>query len=136
MKSHLSMALVLALAGQALAADDTARTKRLRVQYVGNADSDRGLSYARFLGENFVLTGAANRRTFDPASLADVDVVVLDWSQSDVDFNRNSGTRPAALESALKSPLGERNHWTIPTLLLGSAGHLLAAPWRIFGGSG
>ena len=42
----------------------------------------------------------------------------------------------AHLESDLKSPLGERSRWNTPTVLLGSAGHLLAAPWKVFGGSG
>jgi hypothetical protein len=102
------------------------------VLYVGNADTDRGRSYTRFLGEKFTLVGAADRKTFDSRSAVDVDVVVLDWSQGDIEFAPNT----MRSESHLKSPLGERGRWTKPTVLLGSAGHLLAAPWKVFGGSG
>jgi hypothetical protein len=136
MRYPLSIALALAIATPALAADDAIRTRPLRVHYVGTTDTDRGRSYARFLGEKFTLAGAADRRTFDPGSIPDVDVVVLDWSQSDVDHTSNSPRKASAWESDLKSPLGERSRWTKPTVLLGSAGHLLAAPWKVFGGSG
>ena len=131
-----SMALALAIASPAIAADDAARTRSLRVLYVGNTDTDRGRSYARFLGETFTLVGAADRRTFDPGSVRDVDVVVLDWSQGDTDHRNHPARNPSAPESGLTSPLGERSRWTRPTVLLGSAGHLLAAPWKVFGGSG
>jgi hypothetical protein len=136
MKSSFSMALVLALASPALAVDEATRPRPLRVLYVGNANTDRGRSYARFLGEQFTLAGAADRKSFDPGSASGVDVVVLDWSQGDVDHSSSSARRPSAWESDLKSPLGERSRWTKPTVLLGSAGHLLAAPWKVFGGSG
>jgi len=106
------------------------------VQYIGNTDTDHGHSFAKFLGERFVLVGAVDRNAFDPGSPAEVDVVVLDWSQRDLPPNRLLTNKPAALESGVKSPLGERSRWTKPTVLLGSAGHLLAAPWKVFGGSG
>jgi hypothetical protein len=128
--------IALALARPALAADDVTPTLPLRVLYVGNVNTDRGRAYARFLGEKFTLAGAIDRRTFDPGSAADVDVVVLDWSQSDIDHSNDSARRASAWESNLKSPLGRRSRWTRPTVLLGSAGHLLAAPWKVFGGSG
>jgi hypothetical protein len=138
MKYPLSIALALTLAGArpAIAADDAARTEPLRVLYVGNTVTDRGRAYSEFLGEKFALVGAADRRKFDPGSLPDVDVVVLDWSQGDIDHNSLSARNPAGWESDLKSPLGERSRWTKPTVLLGSAGHLLAAPWKVVGGSG
>jgi len=138
MRYPLSIALALALAvvSPAIAADDAARTGPLRVLYIGNKDTVRARSYARFLGEKFALVGAADRRTFDPGSLPDIDVVVLDWSQLDVDHSSNPARKASALESDLKSPLGERSRWSKPTVLLGSAGHLLAAPWKVFGGSG
>ena len=136
MKYPLSIAMALAFAGPAIAADDVSRTRPLRVLYVGNKETDRGRSYAKFLGEKFALVGASDRRKFDPSSLPDVDVVVLDWSQSDVDFSSRLMRNPAGPESDLKSPLGERSRWTKPTVLLGSAGHLLAAPWKVVGGSG
>ena len=136
MRIQFMMVLVLAIASPAIAADDAARTRPLRVLYVGNTNTDRGRSYARFLGETFALVAAAERKTFDPGSVGDVDVVVLDWSQSDIDHRDDVGKRASAWESNLRSPLGERSRWTRPTVLLGSAGHLLAAPWKVFGGSG
>jgi hypothetical protein len=136
MRIHFLMVLALAIASPAIAADDAARTRSLRVLYVGNTNTDRGRSYARFLGETFTLVRAADRNTFDPGSVSDADVVVLDWSQSDIDHRDYAGKKPSAVESNLRSPLGERSRWTRPTVLLGSAGHLLAAPWNVFGGSG
>ena len=58
--------------------------------------------------------------------------------QSDVAayVERNPAVDIAHSERDLKSPLGERRAWVKPTVLLGSAGHLLAAPWKVFGGSG
>src|SRR4051794_8601885 len=128
--------LVLAIAGHSLAVADDTRTQPLRVLYIGNKDTDRGRSYARFLGENFVLVGAADRNTFDSGSIPAVDVVVLDWSQGDIDHSKDIARKASGWESDLKSPLGERSRWTKPTVLIGSAGHLLAAPWKVFGGSG
>ncbi len=109
---------------------------RLRVLYLGNTETERGRAYARFLGEHFRLVGAVDRKAFDPqsAEATRADVVVLDWSQSDI---VHTEVRTASeFETHLKSPLGERRRWNKPTVLLGSAGHLLAAPWRVFGGSG
>ena len=136
MRIHFMLVLVLAIASPAIAADDATRTRQLRVLYLGNTNTDRGRSYARFLGETFTLVRAADRKTFDPGSVGDADVVVLDWSQSDIDHSDTVRKKASDLESNLRSPLGERNRWTRPTVLLGSAGHLLAAPWKVFGGSG
>jgi hypothetical protein len=122
-----------AVACDALAAGEPEAARPLRVLYVGNASTGRGRSYARFLAERFKLVGAVERDSFDPSSAAAADAVVLDWSQSDVRFERAAGSSP---EAHLKSPLGERSRWDRPTVLLGSAGHLLAAPWKVFGGSG
>ncbi len=133
MRFLLTIALMLTGTSGAPAGDEPKPIRSLRVLYVGNANSERGRSYSRFLGERFTGVGAAERESFDPSSAADADVVVLDWSQSDVRFERGAGSLP---ESHLKSPLGERRRWDRPTVLLGSAGHLLAAPWKVFGGSG
>ncbi len=128
--------VVLALVSINLAAlaDDEPRARPLRVLYVGNKDTGRGRAYAKFLGEKFTLVSASDRKTFDPGSVGDVDVVVLDWSQSDIEHKFVQ--KASEFESDLKSPLGERSRWSKPTVLLGSAGHLLAAPWKVFGGSG
>ena len=53
--------------------------------------------------------------------------VLLDWSQSDVDL---------AKMAEITSPLGPRDQWTKPTVLLGSAGLLLAGPWELIGSYG
>jgi hypothetical protein len=134
MRFVLTMSLMLIGPSGALAGDAPKPGRSLRVLYVGNANTERGRSYARFLGERFTLVGAAERESFDPRSAAGADVVVLDWSQSDV--HRPDRIDVDHSESHLKSPLGERGRWDKPTVLLGSAGHLLAAPWKVFGGSG
>jgi hypothetical protein len=136
MRFPLLAALAVAIASPVIAADAAPRTGLLRVLYIGNTDTDRGRSYASFLDEKFAYVGAADRKTFDRRSLRDVDVVVLDWSQSDIDHSSLPARRASDIESDLKSPLGERSRWTMPTVLLGSAGHLLAAPWQVVGGSG
>jgi hypothetical protein len=130
----LTIALAMAVASPVLAGDEPRPARSLRVLYVGNADTERGRSYARFLGEHFQPVGSVDRNSFDPASAAAADVVVLDWSQRDI--IRPERVDAAHSESNLKSPLGERSRWDKPTVLLGSAGHLLAAPWKVFGGSG
>jgi hypothetical protein len=134
MRHMLAIAMAMAVASPVLAADEPKPVRSLRVLYVGNADTDRGRSYARFLGEHFDLVGSVERNAFNPGSAAAADVVVLDWSQSDI--VRPERVDAAHSESNLKSPLGERSRWDKPTVLLGSAGHLLAAPWKVFGGSG
>jgi hypothetical protein len=134
MRFLLTIAMAMAGASPALAADEPKPARSLRVLYVGNADTGRGRSYAGFLAEHFQLIGSADRKTFEPRSAATADVVVLDWSQGDV--QRPAGGDVAHSESDLKSPLGARGRWDKPTVLLGSAGHLLAAPWKVFGGSG
>jgi len=133
MRTQLLAVAVVLMSTSAVRADEPTPARSLRVLYVGNASTQRGLSYARFLAERFKLVGAVERESFDPRSAAAADVVVLDWSQADVRFERGDG---GLSEGHLKSPLGGRNRWDRPTVLLGSAGHLLAAPWKIFGGSG
>ena len=134
MRSLVAIALMMIGAGPARAADGPDPPRSLRVFYVGNAGTERGRSYARFLGEHFRLVGSVERDSFDPKSAAAAEVVVLDWSQSDVRHPEGGGG--SLPESHLKSPLGERGCWDRPTVLLGSAGHLLAAPWKVFGGRG
>jgi hypothetical protein len=134
MRHALPITLALAVASPLVAAAGADRTQPLRVLYVGNKGTDRAQSYARFLSEHFTLLGVADRSSFDPRSAEGADVVVLDWSQGDI--VRGPVGDIAHSERDLKSPLGERSRWSKPTVLLGSAGHLLAAPWKVFGGSG
>ena len=107
--------------------DRAARTFELDVVYVGTADSQRANDYQRFLGRHFASVRIADRDSFDPASVGNADVVLLDWSQSDVDIMKMA---------EIQSPLGERTTWKKPTVLLGSAGLLIASPWRTNGSYG
>ena len=100
MKCDFLVALVLAIPGQALAVDDVGRARSLKVQYIGNKDTDRGRSYTKFLSDQFVLVAAVDRKTYDPGSVADVDVVVLDWSQSDIDRSGDPGAKPRPWRAA------------------------------------
>jgi hypothetical protein len=125
---------VLALT-RANAADLPKPVQSLRVVYVGTAGTERARAYAQFLGDRFTLIQAADRDRFDPSAAAGADVVILDWSQQDA-RPAASGRGALAPERALKSPLGERAHWAKPTVLLGSAGLLLAMAWEVHGGSG
>jgi hypothetical protein len=95
----------------------------LRLLYVGN-DKARAAAYADFLGEHFSRVRTALRDTFDPSTVGDADVVLLDWSQSESDLKRT------------RSPLGRLEAWSKPTVLLGSAGLLIAGQWQLIGGAG
>jgi hypothetical protein len=96
----------------------------LRVLYVGDAKSPRAGDFEQFLKGRFARAQAADRGRFDPAQAREADVVLLDWSQSETDV------RQAA------SPFGPPEGWSKPTVLLGSAGLLLAGQWQIIGGAG
>jgi hypothetical protein len=93
----------------------------LRVLYVGPAASPRGQAYAKFLGEQFRHAATAERDGFDPRRADAFDVVLLDWSQDE---------RDAA------PPLGPKEKWSRPTVLLGSAGLLMAQAWEVHGAIG
>jgi hypothetical protein len=136
MKSTALLVLAFSLTVRIAAAEEPVGSGSLRVLCVGNTDTDRGRAYSKFLGEKFSLVKAVDRKTFDPRSTdAEVaNVVVLDWSQSDIQHTDLNS--PGGPEAHLKSPLGERSGWRKPSVLIGSAGHLLAAPWKVFGGSG
>jgi hypothetical protein len=106
----------------------------LRVTYVGKPGTERAQQYLALLKGRFAHAEAADRDHLDRAAVAAADVVVLDWSQADAqEGGRFEFPYP---ERALRSPLGRRGDWDRPTVLLGSAGHLLAACWEVHGGSG
>ena len=94
----------------------------LRVIYVGH----RSAEFEPLLQAHFAKVATVARDHFKPAQAKDYDVVLLDWPQT-------GGTRGAWLDG---SPLGKRDEWTKPTLLLGSAGLNLAVTWKLHGGSG
>lgn len=99
---------------------------QLKVLFVGDLDSPRTGEFKEFLELNVGKVGLASRQGFDPASANSFDVVLLDWPQS--------GTAQGAWERPC--PLGERDEWSKPTVLLGSAGLNLAVSWKGRGGSG
>jgi hypothetical protein len=96
----------------------------LRVVYVGNAKSPRASNFTTFLKKHFARVTAADYASFVPAALHDADVVLVDWSQSDGDLRKSS------------FPLGRLEDWSKPTVLLNSAGLLVAAHWQLIGGAG
>ena len=93
----------------------------LRVLYVGTPSSPRGVAYAKFLAAHFRHAEAADRDGFDPGRAKGFDVVLLDWPQS---------------EREAKPPLGPKDAWGKPTVLLGSAGLILAKAWEVHGAVG
>jgi hypothetical protein len=115
----LGCVAILCIASAALAGPKTS----LRLLYLGG-ETGRTRVVESFLKEHFGHVTVGERRKFDPAVLKDVDVVVLDWSQRDNEFPPK------------QSPLGPREAWTKPTVLLGSAGLHLAAIWEVKGGFG
>jgi hypothetical protein len=95
----------------------------LSVLYIGNPSTPRGREYADFLGKHFRKVEATERKSFDPVRAQPFDVVLLDWSQAE---------RP----DKPTSPLGPKDRWNKPAVLLGSAGLLLAQAWETVGAIG
>jgi len=93
-----------------------------RVLYVGHRPSE----FRPFLQTNFATVATVEREMFKPEQTSNYDVVLLDWPQS--------GTTDGAWLAG--SPLGKREAWGKPTVLLGSAGLNLAVAWKLHGGSG
>ena len=119
MKSQLVLASALALATNLMAGEATLPQ---RVLYVGH----RGGDFEPFLKRHFNQAQIVSRNEFKPSAAKDFDVVLLDWPQSEEARASRSG----------KSPLGMREEWVTPTVLLGSAGLNLAVVWKLKGGSG
>jgi hypothetical protein len=86
-------------------------------------DEDRSLAFEQLLSRRFRSCRVQQREDFQPQHLDGVEVVVLDWSQSE-----RSGQAV--------SPIGPLDQWTTPTVLLGSAGLLMADAWQIIGDAG
>jgi hypothetical protein len=100
--------------------------RNLKVLYVGNATSVRAADFKAFLSTNVARVEVAARVGFDPARASQFDVVLLDWPQSE-----SRGEFPPK-----KSPLGDRDAWTKPLVLLGSAGLHMSIVWDVKGGFG
>jgi hypothetical protein len=97
--------------------------KDLKVLYIG---SERPEQFVPFLEKHVAKVESRKRSAFVPADAAAFDVVLLDWPQSEETREMRK----------LKSPLGKREEWNKPTVLLGSAGLNLAVSWKLKGGSG
>ena len=95
----------------------------LKVLYVGN---ERAAAYVDFLTGKVARIEATTRNEFKVSDAAAFDVVLLDWPQGEETREMRK----------LKSPLGARDDWEKPTVLLGSAGLNLAVTWKLKGGSG
>ena len=108
--------LVLILSAVGMAQEDRFD---LSVTFVGEK-GPRGDAFLELLSRHFREV-KFHERSPDTVPMG-ADVVVLDWPQGD--------------PKPLRSPLGKRDDWTTPTVLIGSAGHCLAAPWQVRGGSG
>ncbi len=121
MRILATAALALILAGPAADAAGPEKTA-LRILYVGNPSSPRGRAMLDLFRARFRQAEAAERKGFDPKRAAGFDVVVLDWSQQE--------------RQGPYSPLGSQAAWDRPTVLLGSAGLLLAEAWPIHGAIG
>src|ERR1700704_4829509 len=80
-QAMLTLAVLLGLAGSG-PAQSPAKID-LRVLYVGAATTPRGKAYTQFLQEHFRQAEATERKRFDPQQASAVDVVLLDWSQSE-----------------------------------------------------
>lgn len=93
-----------------------------RLLYVGH----RAPEFQPFLKTNFAKVETTTRERFQPQAAKDFDVVLLDWPQSGLAREERLGT----------APLGKRENWSKPTVLLGSAGLNLAVAWKIKGGIG
>jgi hypothetical protein len=111
---------------------DEPNKQPLRVLYLARNDEARESAFTEFLAANFVQSSSMKRDQFKPEMAAPYDVVLVDWSQMEIhDPN-------AQWDSARNypSPLGDRSRWSTPTVLLGSAGQILAGPWQTIGGAG
>lgn len=121
MSKYLSAALLVGMTANLSARADELR--ELKVLYVG---SERAPAYVDFLTGKVARIEAKSRADFKVGDAAAFDVVLLDWPQGEETREMRK----------LKSPLGRREEWEKPTVLLGSAGLNLAVAWKLKGGSG
>jgi hypothetical protein len=101
-----------------------AELHKLKALYVGDLRTPRAAEFAGLLKTNLGGFETASISAFKPEQAAQFDVVLLDWPQS------------GELRERKRGPLGDRETWTKPTVLLGSAGLNLAVVWKVRGGSG
>ena len=100
---------------------------QLSVMLVAGEEQGRSKDFEAFLRRHFAKVETAKRADFDPKSAQGMDVVMLDWPQ---------GKDARAMRAAGKTPLGDFESWTVPTVLIGSAGLNVASAWGVRGGFG
>jgi hypothetical protein len=98
----------------------------LKLLYIGDKGTPREQAFTTFLRQHATTVDAVDRHNFDPATAAPYDVVLLDWPQGEETREMRK----------LRAPLGQREAWNKPTVLLGSAGLNLAVAWQMKGGTG
>jgi hypothetical protein len=100
--------------------------KKLSVLYIADGEASRTDAFKKLLETHVAKYEVVKRSGFNPAKAEPFDVVLLDWHQGgDTQSERK---RPC--------PLGDRNKWEKPTVLLGSAGLNVAVVWQVRGGGG
>ncbi|MDB5320191.1 MAG: hypothetical protein JWN40_1822 [Phycisphaerales bacterium] len=122
----MKRALLLALFILPTITASAATLDSLKLLYIGDKGTPREQAFTTFLRKHATTVDAVDRHNFDPKTAAPYDVVLLDWPQ-------NAETRDM---HKLIAPLGQREAWHRPTVLLGSAGLNLAVAWQMKGGTG
>jgi hypothetical protein len=117
---------VLALGLLLVSFSRAAELKQLKVLYIGDGPAETDKSYTAFLKSSVKEVESVSRDKFKTSAAAPFDVVVLQWRQSG----------GAAGSWSQGSPLGKREEWSKPTVLLGSAGLNVAVSWKVRAGSG
>jgi hypothetical protein len=117
-------AFVVLTAAASVCAQDAPERLPHKVTILGDEDK-RTEDFAALLRQRFADV-KVEKHGVDPATLRARDVVVLDWKQS----------VEALRKGDMHCPLGEREEWTTPAVLIGSAGLMLACCWDVLGGFG
>ena len=86
--------------------------------------SERTRAFSEFLNDRFEACVVEKRVDYRPELLTNIDVVLIDWSQSERLTNDDS------------SPVGPLEEWEKPTVFLGSTGLLMATTWQVIGDAG
>ena len=123
MKTSRSLRAALLFGMITTASAHAGELRELTVLYVG---SERASAYVHLLSGKVARIETKSREDFKISDAAAFDVVVLDWPQGEETREMRK----------LKSPLGRRDEWEKPTVLLGNAGLNLAVAWKLKGGSG
>lgn len=97
----------------------------LNVLYLGRTkDAERNEAFSEYLSSRFHKCVTEKRVDFQKELLEGIDVVIVDWPQSERISNKSD------------SPIGPLEEWDKPTVFLGSAGLLMAKAWRVIGDAG